>query len=226
MHATSRSACSVSYQQLLSPSSPTRGRETLNAALNLKRRYLWVSGRIIRDFGRSPQGGKPGPKAPGNQILERLSPTLSPTNSVGTTPRRRMAARAKRERRAELPGPSGGALGRRRRRHELLSRDLEVDRLEQHVEARPCLRVRKRHPVAEGEEPDALGHARVEARSGLRYSRSEEPAIEPAIHRERHPGDVAGRVARQEHDRAGELLRCPVPAQRHGQRHPPEGVVH
>ncbi|HWH98712.1 MAG TPA: hypothetical protein VNT27_00150, partial [Propionibacteriaceae bacterium] len=59
-----------------------------------------------------------------------------------------------------------------------------------------CLRVRERHPVAEGEEPDALGHARVEARSGLRYSRSEEPAIEPAIDRERHPGDVAGRVAR------------------------------
>ena len=96
----------------------------------------------------------------------------------------------------------------------------------QHVEARPCLRVRERHPVAEGEEPDALGHARVKARSGLRYPRSEEPAIEPAIDRERHPGDVAGRVARQEHDRAGELLRCPVPAQRHGQRHPPEGVVH
>ena len=89
-----------------------------------------------------------------------------------------------------------------------------------------CLRVRERHPVAEGEEPDALGHARVEARSGLRYSRSEEPAIEPAIDRERHPGDVAGRVARQEHDRAGELLGCPVPAQRYGQRHPPEGVVH
>ena len=41
-----------------------------------------------------------------------------------------------------------------------------------------------------------------------------------------HPGDVAGRVARQEHDRAGELLRCPIPAQRHGQRHPPQGVVH
>jgi hypothetical protein len=80
--------------------------------------------------------------------------------------------------------------------------------------------------VAEGEEPDALGHAPVEACGGLRYFRSEEPAIEPAIDRERHPGDVAGRVARQEHDRAGELLRCPVPAQRHGQRHPPEGVVH
>ena len=76
------------------------------------------------------------------------------------------------------------------------------------------------------EEPDALGHAQVEARSGLRYSRSEESAIEPAIDRERHPGDVAGRVARQEHDRAGELLRCSVPAQRHGQRHSPEGVVH
>jgi hypothetical protein len=120
---------------------------------------------------------------------------------------------------------ASGALGRRRRWHEFLSRDLEVDRLEQHVEARPCLRVRERHPVAEGEEPDALGDARVEARSGLWYSRSEEPAIEPAIDRERHPGDVAGRVARQEHDRAGELLRCPVPAQWHGQRHPPEGVV-
>jgi hypothetical protein len=96
----------------------------------------------------------------------------------------------------------------------------------QHIEARPFLRVRERHPVADGEEPDALGHARVEARSGLRYSRLEEPAIESAIDRERHPGDVAGRVARQEHDRVGELLRCPVPAQRHGQRHPPEGVVH
>jgi hypothetical protein len=47
----------VSYQQLLSPSSPTRDRETLNAALNLKRRYLWVSGRIFRDFWPIPQGG-------------------------------------------------------------------------------------------------------------------------------------------------------------------------
>jgi Putative Ig domain len=28
------------------PSSPTRGRETLDAALNFKRRYVWVSGRI------------------------------------------------------------------------------------------------------------------------------------------------------------------------------------
>ncbi len=36
------------------PSSPTRGRETLNAALNLKRRYLCVSGRIIRDFLAGP----------------------------------------------------------------------------------------------------------------------------------------------------------------------------
>jgi hypothetical protein len=54
---------------------------------------------------------------------------------------------------------------------------------------------------------------------------SEEPAIEPAIDHERQPGDVAGRVARQEHDRAGELLRCPVPAQRHGQRHPPENTL-
>ena len=71
-----------------------------------------------------------------------------------------------------------------------------------------------------------MGHA--PNRSALRppvFPRSEEPAIEPAIDRERHPGDVAGRVARQEHDRAGELLRCPVPAQRHGQRHPPEGVA-
>jgi 3-oxoacyl-[acyl-carrier protein] reductase len=31
----------------------------------------------------------------------------------------------------------------------------------QHIEARPFLRVRERHPVADGEEPDALGHARV-----------------------------------------------------------------
>jgi Putative Ig domain len=54
MHATSRSACSVSYQQLPSHSSPTRGRETPNAALNLKRRYLWVSGRIIGDFWPVP----------------------------------------------------------------------------------------------------------------------------------------------------------------------------
>jgi hypothetical protein len=80
------------------------------------------------------------------------------------------------------------------------------------LDSRELLRVR----------PKPLSHDR----SRLRHSRSEEPAIEPAIDRERHPGDVAGRVARQEHDRAGELLRCPVPAQRHGQRHPPERVVH
>jgi hypothetical protein len=113
-----------------------------------------------------------------------------------------MAARAKRERRAELPGqvvvhPDVGAGDT-----SSLSRDLEVDRLEQHVEARSCLRVWERHlanvplsgrrsrlkigaglsrlslqpqehlfPISgRGEEPDALGHARVEARCGLRYS--------------------------------------------------------
>jgi hypothetical protein len=44
----------VRCQQLLSPSSPTRDRETVCAGLNLDRRYLRASRRIIRDLAGHP----------------------------------------------------------------------------------------------------------------------------------------------------------------------------
>ena len=42
-------------RQLLSPLSPSRGRETVNAALNLNRRYLRASGTRYLGFGQPPQ---------------------------------------------------------------------------------------------------------------------------------------------------------------------------
>ena len=65
----------------------------------------------------------------------------------------RAARRQQRERRAELAGEvmhaEIGAV-----RAELLGRDGEVDRLQQRVGRRPRLRLRRRGPVAEGEEAD------------------------------------------------------------------------
>jgi hypothetical protein len=124
MHSTSRSAGSVRYQQLLSPSSPTRGRETLNAALNLKRRYLCVSGRIIRDFWPVPPrwyqswtSNRPGarrcstsPGAPGliNGVPTtagrfNVSPSRSRTDPVRPTPRPSRSRSSRPRRRRPLP---------------------------------------------------------------------------------------------------------------------------
>ncbi len=65
----------------------------------------------------------------------------------------RAARRQQRERRAELARevmhPEIGAVGA-----ELLGRDREVDRLQQRVGRRARLRLRRRGPVAEGEEAD------------------------------------------------------------------------
>ena len=70
--------------------------------------------------------------------------------------------RQQRERRAELAGevmhPEVGAVGA-----ELLRRDGELDRLQQRVGGRARLRVRRRRPVAEGEEADLLHGVREDA---------------------------------------------------------------
>ena len=63
--------------------------------------------------------------------------------------------REERERRGQLVGevvhPEVGAVGA-----DLLRRDRELDGLEQRVRRRTGLRVRRRRPVAEGQEPDLL----------------------------------------------------------------------
>ena len=72
----------------------------------------------------------------------------------------RLGARAaggeQRERRAELAGevmhPEIGAVGAER-----LGGDRKLDRLRERVGGRPRLRLRRRGPVAEGEEADVLG---------------------------------------------------------------------
>ena len=65
----------------------------------------------------------------------------------------RAAGRQQRKRRAELARemmhPEIGPV-----RAELLGRDREVDRLQERVGRRPHLRLRRRGPMAEGEEAD------------------------------------------------------------------------
>ena len=67
----------------------------------------------------------------------------------------RAAGREQRERRAELAGevmhPEIGPV-----RAELLGRDGELDRLQQRVGRRARLRLRRRRPMAEGEEADVF----------------------------------------------------------------------
>ena len=72
----------------------------------------------------------------------------------------RAARREQRKRRAELAGEMMhaeiGAVGA-----ELLGRDRELDRLQQRVGRRAHLRLRRRGPMAEGEEADVF-HGRPE----------------------------------------------------------------
>ena len=67
----------------------------------------------------------------------------------------RAAGREQRKRRAELAGemmhPEIGPVGA-----ELLGRDGKLDRLQQGVGRRPRLRLRRRGPMAEGEEADVF----------------------------------------------------------------------